>query len=144
MVNSVAPFDAEMLHHRVEGFLADLSRAEELLAIVDHRRLVGCRIRQILPVPQGVDDCIAQSGATSRRRVGVPDELAVVLPGRYQHRQLPDAGRQRGVSPQVQRQPEGALRYFRCVEDHRPRPGGGHFAPVGDEGIEGVAFVFLH
>ena len=122
--------------------LADPTRAEKFAAVVDGGKFVRGRVGDFLPVAEGVHDVIAQAGAAGGRRVGVPDELAVVLAGGEEHRKFPDAGVEGRVGAEVEGQAQSALRDFRSVEHHGTGAGGGHLAAVGYESIERSLFVF--
>ena len=116
--------------------------AEEFAAIVDDGKFIGRRVRDLLAVAQGVDDIITKAGAAGGWRVGVPDELAVVLARGHQHRQLSYARVEGSVRAEVEGQAKGALGDLRGVEHHGTGAGGGYLAAVGDERIKGGLFVF--
>src|SRR5262252_948670 len=84
---------------------------EELTPIVHHSGLIGCQARQLFLVTQIVDDLSPQARPTAQGSVGIPDELAVQLPGGGEHGQLPDSWRQGSIFPQVSRQLQPSLRH---------------------------------
>ena len=86
--------DSEVGQGGIEGGLADLMGAKELPAVVNDGAFFRAQTVQRLLVAQAIYYVVAETGLAAEAYVGIPDELAVHLPGRDQHGQFPNVLRQ--------------------------------------------------
>src|SRR5262245_25375133 len=112
---------AKLLQRRLEGAPADAMGAEEFLAIMHHRSLIGSQGGKLFAVSQGVYHLVGDTGLARRSGMGIPDVLTIQFPRRDQHGQFLDLLWQGGCISQVMVQGGCRLVRFRDMDHNRTR-----------------------